>query len=77
MNKKYDYNTQIKFLPKRAINDIWKYVKEGWKIYEREYGEESPDVCKKETILNDRICDIEDQYPVDTLVKDLNAGVWD
>ena len=70
---KYNYLTPIKELPKKVQNEIYTYMKEGWEMYESGTGEKSPDrISKKELIENYDIQDIEEQYPVDTLLQELN-----
>ena len=70
---KYNYLTPIKELPKKVQNEIYSYMKEGWAMYESGTGEKSPDrISKKELIENYDIQDIEEQYPVDTLLQELN-----
>ena len=71
---KYNYLTPIKNLPKKFQNEIYAYIKEGWTMYESGTGEKSPDkISKKELIELYNIQDIEEQYPVDTLLKELNS----
>lgn len=70
---KYNYLTPIKNLPKKVQNEIYNYIKEGWSMYESGTGEKSPDrISKKELTENYVIQDIEEQYPVDTLLQELN-----
>ena len=70
---KYNYSTPIKDLPKKIQNEIYNYMKEGWAMYESGTGEKSPDrISKKELIEHYDIIDIEEQYPVDTLLRELN-----
>ena len=70
---KYNYSTPIKKLPKKLQNEIYNYMKEGWAMYEAGTGEKSPDrISKKELIELYNIQDIEEQYPVDTLLQELN-----
>ena len=70
---KYNYLTPIKELPKKIQNEIYNYMKEGWIMYESGTGKKSPDrISKKELIENYDIQDIEEQYPVDTLLHELN-----
>lgn len=71
--KKYNYLTPIKELPKKIQNDIYNYMKEGWAIYEAGTGEKSIDrTTKNDIIENYLIQDIEEQYPVDSLLAELN-----
>lgn len=72
---RYDYNTPIKDLPKQVQNDIWNYMKEGWDIYECNIGEKINDKITKKALLKYyTISDIQDDYPVDTLVEELNKN---
>lgn len=74
MKKNYNYLTPIKELPKKIQNDIYNYMKEGWEMYESGWDEECPDrITKAELINNYLIQDIEEQYPVDSLLKELNS----
>lgn len=71
--RKYDYSTPIKALPKKVQNDIYSYMKEGWDMYEAGTGEESPDrITKTDLINNCCLCHIEEQYPVESLLEELN-----
>ena len=70
---KYNYSTPVKDLPKKVQNEIYSYMKEGWAMYEAGTGEKSTDrINKKELLENYNIQDIEEQYPVDTLLQELN-----
>ena len=70
---KYNYNTLIKDLPKKIQTDIYNYMKDGWNMYELGTGEKSVDrITKKELFASYTISDIEDQYPVDSLIQQLN-----
>ena len=70
---KYNYLTPINKLPKKVQNEIYSYMKEGWAMYESGTGKKSQDrISKKELIDNYVIQDIEEQYPVDTLLQELN-----
>lgn len=70
---RYNYNTLIKDLPKKIQTDIYNYIKDGWVMYEAGTGEKSIDrITKKQLLANYTIDDIEDQYPVDSLIRQLN-----
>lgn len=70
---KYNYLTPVKELPKKVQNEIYAYMKEGWAMYEAGTGEKYLDrISKKELIENYYIQDIEEQFPVDTLLQELN-----
>lgn len=72
--KKYNYLTPVKNLPKKVQNEIYSYMKEGWEMYEAGTREKSTDkISKKELIENYCIQDIEEQYPVDTLLQELKS----
>lgn len=51
-------------------------MKEGWAMYESGTGEKSTDrISKKELIEHYDIIDIEEQYPIDTLLRELNESI--
>ena len=69
--KKYNYNSKIKDLPKKYQDDIYKYIKEGYTLGDCHTPKDER-IGKKELIAHYRITDIEEIYPVDTLVQELN-----
>ena len=68
---KYNYNSAIKDLPKQVQDDIYKYIKEGYTLGDY-HTPKNERIGKRELIANYRITDIEEIYPVDTLVQELN-----
>lgn len=73
--KKYTYNTLIKDLPKAIQNEIYKYIVEGYAMYENGTGEKAEDKISKKALMDYSISDIEELYPVDTLIQELNKEV--
>ena len=70
---KYGYNTLVGNLPTKVKNNIYNYMKAGWDMYESGTGQNSLDrITKKELLENYTISDIEEQYPVDELLNELN-----
>ena len=69
--KKYSYTTDIKKLPKLYQNDIYNYIKDGQMMALDGAGISEEKITKKD-LLNMSIMDIEEIYPVDTLIVELN-----
>lgn len=72
---KYTYNTLIKDLPKVEQDEIYKYIQEGYAMYENGTGEKAEDKISKKALMDYSISDIEELYPVDTLIEELNKEV--
>lgn len=73
--KKYTYNTLIKDLPRVVQSEIYKYIQEGYAMYESGTGEKAEDRITKKELMDYSISDIEELYPVDTLIQELNKEV--
>lgn len=73
--KKYTYNTLIKDLPKVVQNEIYEYIQEGYAMCEEGTGEVEPNKISKKALMDYSISDIEELYPVDTLIEELNKEV--